>query len=340
MSVLAVVDSGAGVTVQDLGRPRFQHLGVPVSGALDPVALRLANALAGNPPGAAALEIRLAGPTLEARADSVRVALAGTRAGVEVLDGAGAPVARLPAGRSVRLDRGRRIRIGALPDTAAAILAVEGGIDVPEVYGSRAAWARGRMGGFRGRALMAGDELPLARAAAGPGPDLVLADDGLFDAGAPFRVVLGPQRDAIAPESVARFLAATWRVTRAADRMGMRLEGPLLEHVRGHDIVSDGIVTGAVQVPGNGQPIVLLAEHQTMGGYPKLAAVASADIPRLGRLRPGDGLRFAEATVAEAEAARAALEAGIARAVAAMRPAPPWLDAAALHRENLIGGVV
>src|SRR5690606_31675626 len=121
---------------------------------------------------------------------------------------------------------------------------------------------------------------------------------------------------------------------------GMRLDGPVLAHSKGHDIVSDGIATGAIQVPGNGRPIVLLADHQTTGGYPKLGTVASADIPRLGRLRPGDPLRFARVTVEEAEAARLMLEERVARTIDRLAPAEPWLDEDALYRRNLVSGFV
>jgi allophanate hydrolase subunit 2 len=152
--------------------------------------------------------------------------------------------------------------------------------------------------------------------------------------------VLGPQDDYFTADSTAAFFASEYRVTREADRMGMRLDGPVLAHAKGHDIVSDGIATGAIQVPGNGRPIVLLADHQTTGGYPKLGTVVSADVPRLGRLRPGDALRFARVEVEEAEAARRVLEERIDRIVERFGPAEPWLDEDALYRRNLVSGIV
>ena len=156
----------------------------------------------------------------------------------------------------------------------------------------------------------------------------------------PVRVVLGPQDDYFTADSLAAFFAGSYAVTRDADRMGIRLDGPVLTHARGHDIASDGIVTGAIQVPGNGRPIVLLADHQTTGGYPKLGTVISADVARLGRMRPGDTLRFAPISVDDAEAARRALEDRTSRTIERFGAAEPWLDEDSLYRGNLVSGVV
>ncbi len=337
MSALRVIAAGFSPTIQDLGRPHVQHLGVPPSGALDPVALEIANALVGNPPGAAALELRVMGPTLEVEAEAVRVALVGTVAAIEVQGERGGPV---DANRSVRFSRGTRFRIGGLSDTGVAYLAVEGGIDVPEVYGSRATYTRARIGGIDGRAVRDGDALPLSVDTVGERGEIKCADLDWTRAGGPVRVVLGPQDDFFAPDSIAAFFAEAYTCSREADRMGIRLEGPALQHVKGHDIVSDGIVTGAIQVPGNGRPILLLADHQTTGGYPKLGTVISADIPRLGRMRPGDEIRFEQVTVERAEAARGDLAAATARVIDRFERAGAWLDEAALYRENLVSGVV
>ena len=337
MNFINVLSSGLNVTIQDLGRPRQQHLGVPVSGALDPEALRLANALVGNAEACEALEIRMLGPSLEVQADAIRVALAGSRAGLEIL---GSDPVRVPAHQSVTLVRGQRFRVGALPDGSTAYLAVEGGFAVPRVYGSRSTYGRAGIGGLDGRALTDGDNLPLELAAAPARGEIRLSDDGYLDEIAPFRIILGPQRDYFTDQAVAVFLSSRYGVTRDADRMGMRLDGPVLGHARGYNIISDGIVTGAVQVPGTGLPIILLADHQTTGGYPKLAAVISADIPRLGRLRPGDEISFEEVTIETAEAAVRERETRLRRLIDTMIPAGAWLDEAALYRENLISGIV
>ena len=337
MTGLLVVATGFAPTVQDLGRPQVQHLGVPPSGALDPVALAIANALVGNPHNAAALELRVLGPTLEVTADSVRVALVGTGAAVEVLGDRPGVIA---ASQSVRFVRGTRFRIGGIADTGVAYLAVEGGVDVPMVYGSRATYVRARIGGIEGRAVRDGDTLPVAHDQVPEREELRCADDDWRRSSGAVGVVLGPQDDYFTGDSIAAFFASEYVCSRDADRMGVRLDGPGLTHVDGHDIVSDGIVTGAIQVPGSGQPIVLLADHQTTGGYPKLGTVASADLPRLGRLRPGDTLRFRQIEVAEAEAARVALDATLTRVIDRFERAGAWLDEAALYRENLVSGVV
>ncbi len=338
MSALLVQNPGFGVTIQDLGRPSVQHLGVPVSGALDPVALRLANELVGNPADAAALEFRMMGPSFVVQADSVRVALTGTDATVDIVSGD--QQVRLESQRSIRIERGRSLSVGGLPEGGVAYLAVEGGFDLPQVYGSLSTYIRASLGGLEGRALQSGDQLPLARTSADPRGEVRLRDRSWREETGPIRVVLGPQRDFFTDASIEAFFGADYAVTRDADRMGMRLDGPALQHARGFNIVSDGIVTGAIQVPGNGLPIVLLADHQTTGGYPKLGTVISADIPRMGRLRPGDTLRFEEIDVADAEEARRALESRVDRLVSAIEPADGWLDERALYEQNLVSGVI
>ena len=337
MTALHIVAAGFAPTLQDLGRPHVQHLGVPPAGALDPSALRIANALVGNPQDAAAIELRVMGPTIEIEADAVRVALVGTGAPVEIV---GERKVEAPSHQSIRLTRGRRLRIGSLSDTGVAYLAVEGGFALDPVYDSLSTYVRARIGGLEGRALRDGDRLPLRLPAAGERAERRCGDRSWWRETGPVRVVLGPQDDYFDADCIATFFDAEYRVTREADRMGMRLDGPVLTHSRGHDIVSDGIVTGAIQVPGNGRPIILLADHQTTGGYAKLGTVISADVPRLGRMRPGDTLRFARMEVAEAEAARRVLEDRVIRTVDRFGPAEPWLDEDALYRRNLVSGMV
>lgn len=337
MAGLKVVAPGLSPTLQDLGRPWAQHLGAPPSGALDPVTLRIANALVGNAADMAAIEIRLMGPTLEITAESARFALVGTATPIEVL---GEKPVQAPAHQSVRLTRGRRLRIGGIGDSGVAYLAVEGGFDLPPVYDSLSTYTRARIGGLDGRALAEGDDLPLLMQDVEERKELKAGDGAWRTDESPIRVILGPQDDYFTPDSLTAFFSESFAVSREADRMGMRLDGPTLKHARGHDIISDGIATGAIQVPGNGRPIVLLADHQTTGGYPKLGTVISADIPRLGRLRPGDTLRFAQVEQAEAEAARRDLEDRITKVIDRFGSTDPWLDLDALYQENLVSGVV
>jgi biotin-dependent carboxylase-like uncharacterized protein len=339
---LHVLSPGLMTTVQDLGRPGYQHLGVPVSGALDPVSLRAANLLVGNPPGTAAFEIAYQGPALAVEADSVRIALAGVRAPVEILaqvgDARGEPLALL---ESRRLRRGQVARIGALAGSAVLYLAVEGGFDLAPVLGSLSTLTRAGLGGYRGRALQAGDAIPLKQGRAEEREERLLPS---LDLAPPkrFRVVLGPQDDCFTAAGKATLLGAAYTVTSASDRMGMRLEGPTLEHAKGYNIVSDGIASGSIQVPGNGLPIVLLADRQTTGGYPKIATVISADMPALGRLVPGSRVAFEAVGIEAAEAAarQLAIEFGALpeRLVAARRVAA--VDVSKLMGENLVSGMV
>jgi biotin-dependent carboxylase-like uncharacterized protein len=331
---LRVMAPGLATSLQDLGRFGHQALGVPVSGALDEPSLRVANALVGNAEDEACLEIRMIGPTLRVDAPAVRVALAGTDTQLEILSGS-----RVPAWRSVRLERGQSFCIGMVRDSSCAYLAVEGGFDVPAVFGSRATYARGGFGGFDGRALKEGDRLPL-RLASAPRRQELRAAMRPEEATGAIRVVLGPQDDHFTAEALRTFLASAYSITPHSDRMGLRLAGPALEHRSGHDILSEGIASGSIQVPGTGQPIILLADRQTTGGYPKIATVASADLPRLGRARPGDQLRFRAVSVEDAASARRAQEAAIRACIEMLQPAEERSEAEELLSTNLISGVV
>ena len=330
---------GFHTTVQDLGRPGWQAIGVPVSGALDAVNLRVANGLVGNPPGAPALELLFSGPELEVAADTVRVALAG--AGASLVTG-GAHSPSVPAGHSVTLSRGDALKVIVGSQSACCYLAVEGGFAVPPVLGSASTYVRAGIGGLEGRALLCADFLPLTIERATTRPELRLPSSLPPTGDQLIRVVLGPQQECFTEATVAALLGSEFRVSQSADRMGMRLDGPLLQHRGGWDIVSDAIATGAIQVPGSGQPIVLLADHQTTGGYPKIATVISADLPVIGRRRPGDLIRFVVVTVEEAEALCRAEEHRLTELVAALQPVPSrnGVDLASLYDGNLISGVV
>lgn len=313
--VLRVFEPGVLTTVQDLGRPGYQKFGIPVSGALDPVALRLANALVGNPPGAAALEVTAGGLTLEALTECV-VALAG----------ADVPAFRddtpAPGFTALRLMPGQRLRLAAPRAGLRAYLTVHGGLAVPPVLGSRSTCLRLGFGGIGGRALRQGDVLATGAPAADFGGlrGRHLPASGRPPLGSPWvvRVVPGPQDDAFTEEALETFFGSSYEVTPEADRMGMRLTGPVLAHRASADILSDAIPLGAVQVPGDGQPILLLADRQTTGGYPKIATAVGADVAALAQARPGDTVRFIRITVEEAQVtAREAAEA-LARLEAAI----------------------
>ncbi len=334
---LLVVAPGLHSTVQDLGRFGYQAYGVPVAGALDPLGLRLANAVAGNAEDMGGLEFLYAGPTLEVAAAAVRVAA--SAAEIDILSD---PPRRIPPWQSVRLARGARFRFGALKGSVCGYLAVEGGFAMAPVLGSLSTYVRGRIGGLEGRPLRAGDRLALALDSPGERGEVCLADPPDLTQPARLRVVLGPQDDSFTKGALDAFLDRPFTVSPEADRMGLRLAGPRLDHAHGFNIVSDGIVTGAIQVPGSGQPIVLLADHQTTGGYPKIATVISADLPAAGRLKPGDEIGFAAVSLAEAQEARRSLEAEIGRRIRGLAPAqtPAVLNQVALYGSNLVSGVV
>jgi biotin-dependent carboxylase-like uncharacterized protein len=339
---LRVIAPGLLTTVQDLGRPGYQHLGIAVSGALDPVSLRVANVLAGNAPGAGALEVAYVGPTLEVEADEVRLSFAGAEAGIDVFPAEGAADhVRIKTLRSIRLRRGQVVRIGSLAGAVALYIAVEGGFDIEPVLGSVSTYIRGGFGGWQGRALAAGDRVPLVRNRPTDRDEWQI--EGLdLSPPARFRVIAGPQSDYFSDRAIADFFDSEYTVGAGSDRMGMRLDGPRIEHARGFNITSDGIAPGSIQIPGNGQPIILLADRQTTGGYPKIATVISADLPALGRLPIGARIAFEPVTMETAEAARRELFAqidGLAGRIVRLRGigagvAPRLLD------QNLVSGVV
>ena len=303
-AALRILEPGLLTTVQDLGRIGYQHLGVPTSGALDPVSLRAANILVGNMPTEGGLEIAYVGPTFAVEADSVNLAFAGANASIEVLsDETAASGVRYSSMQSFRAHRGQVVRVGSTSGSAVLYLAVDGGFDIKPALGSVSTYIRGRIGGWQGRALVAGDVLPLRRGSASERDEFRLAGLDLARP-ARFRVVLGPQNACFSERSIQAFLDGEYTVNPATDRMAIHLNGPRLEHIAGHDIVSDAIALGSIQVPGHGQPIVLMADRQTTGGYPKVATVISADLPALGRSRIGDKIAFQETSIEEAQQLR------------------------------------
>jgi len=283
--MIRVLEPGPQTTVQDAGRAGHMRYGIPPSGPVDRPSFALANRLVGNPDGAAALEFTLVGPRVRAEAPC-SIAVTGADVPVTLND------APAPAWTTLALAKGDVVKIGAARTGVRGYVAFAGGVEVPPVLGSRATYLRGRLGGLRGRALARDDVFrlqpgPIPRRRAVPpaarpqwGGDIVL------------RVVLGPQADRFTDEGVAVFLGSAYEVLPQSDRMGARLNGPRIAHARGHDIISDGIALGAVQVPGDGQPIVLLVDRQSTGGYTKIATVCSFDIARVGQAKPGQRLRF------------------------------------------------
>lgn len=326
---LIVLGAGLQTTIQDLGRPGLMRFGVAPGGALDRRALILGNRLVGNDAGAAALEITLVGSHLLASSPLV-AALTGADLGA-TLNGAS-----LPRWEPFLVGDGDEIvfQPGDAGTTGVrAYLCIAGGIAVEPVLGSRSTDLFGGFGGWDGRPLRAGDRLPVGEPAApfnalmrrrlaGPHP--------VSDPAAPIRVVLGPQLDRFTYEGIAAFLGDRFAVAPRSDRTGLRLDGPPVAHARGADLVSEGIGHGAVQVPGDGRPIVLLAARQTIGGYPKIATAIGADLDRLGQLRPGDPVRFEAVDVATARSLTLAARAALGSATVTTRPSTPGIDASRL----------
>ena len=300
MASLRVIRPGMLTTVQDLGRWGHQESGVPVAGPMDWYSHRRANRLAGNPDSAAALEVTLLGPELESDSDIV-CAVAGAEF---VLTVGGAAV---EADRAFVAPAGVRVRFGARRAGTRATLAVRGGFDVPQTLGSRATSLVSRMGPFGGRALAAGDVLPIGQPVQGAGRPAGRAMK-LPAGGARLRVLLGPHDAMFTPGAVATLLGSRFTVTPQSNRMGYRLEGPPLRHMGPADILSDATPVGSLQVPASGQPILLMADRQTTGGYPKIATVISADLPLAGQLAPGDWIQFTACTRALAIVALAEQE--------------------------------
>lgn len=307
--MIEVSKAGLLTTVQDLGRPGYQRHGVVVGGAVDGFAARVANLLVGNEPNAALIEMALIGPELKFAADAL-VACCGAEFEAKLAGAA------LPKDRPVRVAAGQVLSFGPARKGAMAWLAVAGGIDVPLVMQSRSTYRRAGVGGHEGRGLIPGDKLKVF-----PAPDpareklekLLRAGRvapawsirpevlGVPPSAGELRAMRGPEWDWFTPAAQAAFFTEPFRVTKDADRMGLRLEGRPLELAAPREMISSAVNAGVVQVPPGGQPIVLSASRQTIGGYPRIAAVAAVDWGGIAQLKPGDTVRFREITVAAAQ---------------------------------------
>jgi len=294
MSKLVVTSIGPASSVQDRGRVGTQRYGLAPSGAMDRLALAAANTLLGNEPFAGCVEMGPFAAAFTARNGAVRVALAGCarRADID-----GRPVA---IDSSMTIADGETLTLGFAKGGekggAFSYLAIEGGIDGEETFGSVAVNQRAGLGSPYPRPLQAGDELPAKPASGAPERRIELPV-----VSGPIRVVLGPQDDEFSDAAKALFLDSEWKISATSDRMGYRLEGPIIEHLHGHNIVSDGTVNGSIQVPGNGAPIVLMSDRNTTGGYPKIATVISADFGRLAQTPAGTPFHFKAVSVREAQ---------------------------------------
>ena len=293
---LHVLNPGPLTTVQDCGRFGYMAYGIGTSGAMDAAAYKAANALVGNRNGEAVLEATLLGPTIRFDGDCV-IALTGADMGAQ-LDGVPLETYCVHEVRA-----GQNLTMGMAKTGCRGYLAVSGGIDVPVVMGSRSTNLKCQLGGVEGRALKRGDiletadvSLSTARKKSVPKPE--------FSQTVMVRVIPGPQDDLFTPAGLRTLWESEYTVSTSSDRMGLRLDGPAVETVSGSDIVSVGIALGAIQVTSAGQPIILMADRQTTGGYAKVGTVCSVDLPKLAQLRPGGVVRMQPITVQAAQRQR------------------------------------
>lgn len=307
IGTLHVIKPGLLTTIQDLGRFGHQDSGVPVAGPMDVFSHRLANQLVGNEADAATFEITLIGPELMTDTD-LTIAICGAHFEITCDD---RPV---PIDASFAMRAGQRLKFGRVLQGARAYLAVAGGLQTPRVLGSRATHLVSRMGGLNGRALAGGDRVPiLAGTAAGPrrkSPGLTLPTSGR----ALLRVMPGPQDEWFHPDAMRTIAGVSFRISPRSNRMGYRLQGPPLVRVHEGELISEPVGLGAIQVPAAGEPILLMADRQTAGGYPKIGHVIAADLPLAGQLAPGDFIEFVLCTRQEAVSALIARERQLLRA--------------------------
>jgi len=295
MAVIFIESPGFYTTVQDHGRYGYQRYGMPVSGAMDTYSLILANLLVGNPPGAAVLEATFTGPEIMIIS---KTAIAITGADMGPLKN-GVPVTM---NMTIKVKDGDLISFAGLTSGCRTYIAFAGGIDVPQVMGSRSTYLRARLGGYQGRILKTGDQLQLGV----PAEKLIIKKVPTelltkFKTNATLRIIKGPEYNRFTTEGIFNLLSTEYTVTDQSDRMGYRLSGALINHdSSGADILSAGISPGTIQVPGNGQPVILMADRQTTGGYTRIANVISADLSVAAQLIPGNLVRFSEITAGDA----------------------------------------
>jgi len=293
---ITVLNPGMLTTVQDMGRYGYQQFGVPVSGVMDQRAAAIANILVGNSQNEAVLECTLLGPHLRFDADNCFAITGGEL--TASLDGVS-----VPTYKAISAKAGQVLRFSAPAKGCRAFIAFAGGLDIKPVMGSCSTYIKAAIGGFNGRKLAKDDVIGFKA------PCAELKNMGLRSIASELitrdvytvHVVMGPQDDAFTDEGIATFLSSTYTVSAQSDRMGCRLEGDVIAHKTGGDIISDGISFGAIQVPSSGQPIIMLSDRQTTGGYTKIANVISFDLRIMAQLKPGDKIRFEKVSVSYAQ---------------------------------------
>lgn len=331
MSRLTITSIGPASSVQDFGRFGAQRYGLTSSGAMDRFALAQANVLVGQPQGAAGIEIGPLPAQLMVEDGPLRFAVAGATR--EITAGS----KKIEMGESFTLLPGEKLSLSAARPGVFSYLAIEGGIQGEPSFGSLSVTARAGLGSPYARPLQAGDKIEA------PPADLDRSEQRLDLeplAKGPIRLVLGPQDDYFSDDQIDLFFNSDWSVSLASDRMGYRLEGPVLSHAKGFNIISDGIVNGHIQIPGNGQPLVLLADRGTTGGYPKIGAIITADLGRFAQTEVAGKVRFKRVSIEEAQAEAVRFAKAIATLPDRLRPLSPVLTSESLLAANLTGAVV
>lgn len=339
---LKIITPGMLSTLQDKGRFGYGSSGVPRSGAIDPLSLRLGNALVGNDPYETAIEFRFMGPVIMAEKGPVRVGLA-CHASAELTDIQNNEKIQLSPWQTVTLNEGDILKVSALNEGATGYLTIEGGIKLDPVLESNSTYARAKLGGDTGAPLQANDVLEMKHEATLRSCEKIMIEPLTIPNG-PMHVILGPQDDYFSEQEINDFLTKPFIVSSDVDRMGIRLEGPKVKALpdKGHDIISDGLVVGSIQIPGNGQPIILCSDCQSVGGYPKIATIISADLYQLGHVTPGAEICFKAVSLNQAQVLYQDIEKSIEAGVSSIQNyyGEGAVDLAALYEANLVGGVV
>ncbi len=294
---IMMLQSGLLTTIQDAGRRGYQRYGMGVSGAVDVHAYIYANILVGNRQNEAVLEVTLLGPKIEFTSNSVIAVTGGDLS--PTLDGN-----PLPMYRAVRVTKGSILSFGPPKTGCRAYIAFAGGLAITPIMGSRSTYIKANLGGYEGRRLLAGDEIAFRRPSSCPANvERRIMEPDTFGGEYTVRVLMGPQDDSFTDRGIETFLSETYTVTNEFDRMGYRLTGPKIEHVTDGNIITDGIAFGAIQVPDGGEPIIMLADRQTTGGYAKIASIINVDMPMIAQCKAGDRIRFIKTDIETAQRA-------------------------------------
>lgn len=294
MGKIKIINPGLLSSIQDMGRYGFQQYGMPVAGAMDTHSLQLANWCVGNQAYEACIESTIIGPSIEFLCET-SIAICGAQVQPKI------------NGEWVEMNRGLRVKtgdifeMGNVQSGCRIYLAIAGGFNIPDFMNSKSTYLRGKLGGYRGRALSVGDEIEVTRAE--KLADRILPPELITEYvnETQIRVTAGAEVKRFTQDGIKSFLCSTYTISPQSDRMGYRLSGEKIQQVSGADIISSGIGTGAIQVPGHGEPIIMMADHQTVGGYTKIAHVITADLPLLGQMKPGDKINFKEVNLEKAQ---------------------------------------